>query len=65
MLIHLSLTPSVRVQVLLLSTFYKGDQSTERMNKLAHMVKQGFKPRQSRSRIHAPKDNIMLPLIII
>lgn len=65
MLIHLSLTPSVRVQVLLLSTFYIGDQSTERMNKLAHVVKQGFKPRQSGFRVHAPKDNIMLPFIII
>lgn len=60
MLIHISLTSSVRVQVLLLSTVYKGDQSTQRMSKLAHVVKQGFKPRQSGSRVHVPKDNIML-----
>lgn len=50
-LIHLSLTPSVTVQVLLLPTFYTGKkQNTERMNKLAQMVKQGFKPRQSGSK---------------
>ena len=52
-LIHLSFTPSVTVQVLLFPTFYTGKvQSTERMNKLAEAVKQGFKPTQSENEVN-------------
>lgn len=46
------------------STVYVGrDQSTQRMNELAQVVKQGLKPRQSDSRVHAL--NVMLSFIII
>lgn len=44
-LIHLSLTLAVRVQTLLLYPFYiGGNQSTERINKLAQVVEQEFRP---------------------
>lgn len=63
-LIHLSFTLPVRDTIII--PFHTGEnQSKDRVNKLAQMVEQKCKLRQSGSEVHALKYKVMLPLIII